>query len=129
MFDIDRVRRPSQLVPDWLSAVGPGWTLPLRRLHEDLTALVPDYQVTQVKEKHGSLRVHLHPLPPDASDAVSALLVAAEHVSLRICEFCGRPGRPRRRGDRPTGWVKTVCDHCQAAGRTRWTAGKAPGAA
>jgi hypothetical protein len=64
--------------------------------------------------------VHLHPLPADTSPVVSALLIAAEHAPLRTCEFCGQPGRPRRRGDRPTGWIKTVCDTCQATGRTHW---------
>jgi hypothetical protein len=51
MFDSDRAQAPSQIIPDWLAAVGPGWAQLLRRLHEDLTALVPDYRVAQVKEK------------------------------------------------------------------------------
>ena len=57
-----------------------------------------NYRVAHVKEKYGSLRVHLHPLPADTTPVVSALLIAAEHASLRTCEFCGQPGRPQAWG-------------------------------
>ncbi len=102
-------------MPDRLHAVGPGWHALLLRLHEQLLILEPGYRVDDLKEKFGTVRVYL------ASDSVSSrldtqvLLAAAEAQSATTCEFCGTPGRRRGRGDKPGGWIKTVCDSCHTA--------------
>lgn len=100
-----------QQIPDWADEVGPGWHGLLAALHGELTQVAPDYQVGQLKEKFGGLRVYLD--RPDARHAEATRLVKeAEAESLRTCEGCGNPGRPR-----PGGWVKTKCDGCASAPR------------
>lgn len=103
---------PGRQLTDLLHAVGPGWHSLLLQLHEQLVARAPDYRVADLKEKLGGVRIHLatamHP-------EMRALLAAAEAQSTATCEFCGAPGRGRRRRDAAHGWIKTVCDSCHTA--------------
>ncbi|GHH27156.1 TraR/DksA family transcriptional regulator [Streptomyces lanatus] len=96
---------PGHQLPDRLHVVGPGWHPLLLRLHEQLVAREPDYRIADLKEKLGGVRIHLvaavHP-------EVRGLLAAAEAQSTATCEFCGTPGRCRRRGDAAHGWIKAV---------------------
>jgi hypothetical protein len=62
-------------------------------------------RVKQVKEKFGTLRVHLRP----ADKHVLALLSFAEYHSRRVCEKCGAPGELRT-----DGWLRTLCDAHEA---------------
>ncbi|MFC5749049.1 hypothetical protein [Actinomadura rugatobispora] len=114
-------------IPDDLGGVGRGWHPLLLELHEDLRALIPDYRVTQVKEKYGTLRVYLvsgllrgpyletGTLPSEEESKrmawqdrqASRLVHAAEERSGTICEACGAPGEPRKGA-----WIKTLCDTC-----------------
>ena len=89
------------------NAVGSGW--------KNLVTLAwllckyqdPPRQVQQVKEKWGGLRIYISSGPP----SMFKLLGEIENLSYKICESCGKPGKPRQ-----TGWVKTRCDKCQ----TEW---------
>lgn len=56
---------------------------------------------TQIKEKFGSLRLYMS----SYDDYISALERQAELMSYRICEVCGKPGKPNNNG-----WIKTVCE-------------------
>lgn len=90
--------------------VGPGWKPLLERLHGDVSAFVPDYQVEQVKEKFGALRIYLR-YPDDVNfpaENVHELLRAAEEESQRVCENCGQPGETQG-----PGWLKTLCPACR----------------
>ncbi|MFC4469329.1 hypothetical protein ACFPH6_33260 [Streptomyces xiangluensis] len=106
---------PSAQIPRRIRAVGPGWQPVLARLHDQLTALCPGYRLADVKEKLGGLRVYVDALGSGERDAVRSLIKAAEAEAAVTCEFCGAPGRTRRRGDAPHGWLKTVCDSCHRA--------------
>jgi hypothetical protein len=95
---------------------GDGWFDILWRLCEDLEPLVAEFEeaaghqfeVLQVKEKFGELRIYV----THANDAISRRLETAERESFRACEVCGQPGK-RREG----GWIKTLCDeHASAHG-------------
>ena len=109
-------------IPEWLDSVGPGWRPLLLDLHRELLAVVPDYRVSQVKEKFGLLRVYLaqepSPQGPEGTAARRAggrgerarrIVHAAEERSGTICEACGAPGTPRRGA-----WIKTLCDSCDS---------------
>jgi len=110
----DALERRKYQIPAHLVFVGAGWHPILTRLHEQVVALVPGYRVSQVKEKHGELRVYLT-LDPHLDGHITAavntrvheLLDAAEDESRRTCEECGKPGGPVG-----TGWVKTLCSVC-----------------
>ena len=86
---------------DHYGDVGPGWKGLLDRLHIDIAALAPDYEVTQVKEKFGALRIYLSGAH---NGQVQALLHAAEAQSQYICEECGELGELGG-----TYWMKTLC--------------------
>ena len=85
------------------------WFDILWRLCEDLEPLVAkfeqasgsQFEVLQVKEKFGGLRIYVS----DADDAIRQRLEAAIQESFHTCEVCGQRGE-RREG----GWTKTLCD-------------------
>lgn len=59
------------------------------------------FQVLQVKEKLGGLRVYV---VSDASPAIHERVDTAERESYCLCEVCGRPGVLRER------LLRTLCD-------------------
>ncbi|MEU8309386.1 hypothetical protein AB0C84_38050 [Actinomadura sp. NPDC048955] len=113
-------------IPEYLDYVGPGWRGILMRTHAELLAVLPNYQVAQVKEKWGMLDVNLGAyvdpvtgefgISRELGSQVSAILRAARDESRRTCEVCGEPGSETGRG-----WIKTLCpDHAQPGqGATR----------
>jgi len=99
-------------LPDHLSAVGPGWHPLLLRLHEQLLDLDAGYHVDDLKEKLGAARIRITGTTALTYTEGRALVSATEEQSATVCEFCGAPGRRRRRGDTTEGWMKAVCDNC-----------------
>ncbi|MGI5200636.1 hypothetical protein ACQEU6_03395 [Spirillospora sp. CA-108201] len=104
-------------IPAYLDYVGPGWRDILMRTHAELVAVLPNYQVAQVKEKYGMLDVNLgvyvdpvtgeFGISRELGARVSAIVHAARDESRRTCEVCGEPGSETGRG-----WIKTLCpDH------------------
>ncbi|NDU71796.1 TraR/DksA family transcriptional regulator [Actinomadura sp. DSM 109109] len=101
-------------IPEYLGFVGPGWRDILLRAHADLLAVLPNYQVSQVKEKYGMLDIHLAPyvdpvtgefgISRELGARVSAILRAAQDESRRTCEVCGEPG-----GETGRSWIRTLC--------------------
>lgn len=102
-------------IPDWLNAVGEGWRPILLQLHEEILKENPYYNIDQVKEKFGGLRVYLI---SRESSAIRDAIFEAEATSFVTCEKCGKPGETGP--IRPNGyWVKTLCTHC----RDHWDKG------
>lgn len=97
--------------------VGRGWWPLLTDVHRQLDEIWPEYEIAQVKEKWGGLRIYLdYPLADDDADelalrrlheACGAVLAEIEDRSQLTCEFCGQPGVRRS-----SGWIKTMCDDC-----------------
>ena len=92
-------------VTDYKSEVGKGWHPLLDELDAELRETVPGYQVFQVKEKFGELRVYLQggTFPP-AWEIIEKYTIR----SRTVCEYCGEPGTHRQ--DR---WWRTLCDPCE----------------
>ena len=96
---------------------GDGWFDLLWQLCERLEPIVRaaeresgrPFEVLQVKEKFGGLRVYMN----ISNDAISALIENAELESTQTCEVCGKPRT--RRGE---GWNTTRCDNHTDANRT-----------
>lgn len=88
---------------------GNGWFNIVWKLCEDLEPLVAEaekatghpFEVLQVKQKLGGLRVHIN----HSTKVIRNRIEAAQLKSLRTCEVCGQPGS-RREGD----WICTACD-------------------
>jgi hypothetical protein len=86
-----------------------GWFDILWRLCEDLEPSVTEmeqetgsqFEILQVKEKFGGLRIHVN----HANDAIRQRIEAAIQESFHTCEVCGQPGTLRE-----DGWIKTLCD-------------------
>ena len=58
-------------------------------------------EAVQVKEKWGGLRFYVI----GANDYIRGLISFAENMSYKICEVCGKPGRPNSKG-----WISTLCE-------------------
>jgi hypothetical protein len=100
----------------WGFCHGDGWFDILWRLCEDLEPLVGEFEqatglkfeVLQVKEKIGGLRVHVN----HSNDAIRQRICTAHGESFRTCEVCGQPGQQRE-----SDWIKTLCDEHAAQGQ------------
>lgn len=79
-----------------------GWYQLLHDLSKELISVIhPDSQVSQVKEKYGTLRFYVD----FANDATWDIIEKYENKSGFICEHCGQPGV--RCSD---GWISTLCE-------------------
>lgn len=84
------------------SEIGRGWYPLVDKLLEDVLAIAPKTEFTQIKEKFGTLRVYAS---TEGSDEVWALIKKAEAESAKICEECGKPGEHKEEA----GWYRTRC--------------------
>jgi hypothetical protein len=66
----------------------------------EVTPVVPQVVVDQVKEKFGTLRFYYQ----GGDDYISGLVSMAESMSGVTCEVCGKPGKSTRGG-----WIQTLC--------------------
>jgi hypothetical protein len=67
---------------------------------------MPPVVVTQVKEKYGGLRFSIS----GGDEYCDGLVDMAEHMSYKICEACGNPGKPNKGG-----WISVRCESCRIA--------------
>ncbi|MFE6892024.1 hypothetical protein [Streptomyces sp. NPDC057694] len=86
-------------------AVGPGWHRLLGDLHEQLQAQDPGYQVGDLKEKLGAVRIQIIGGSDTARPQVQSLVADFEARSAVVCEICGAPVCRRRHNDAPSGWI------------------------
>lgn len=86
---------------------GDGWAGILTELQRDLAQIDPGLVVRQVKQKAGMLEVWAEASAPGLADAVRERIAAAQELSARTCERCGRPGHVRQK---PSGWWQALCD-------------------
>jgi hypothetical protein len=86
-----------------------GWHPLIYELLDKIQAIVDregyDFQVTEIKEKFGGLRVYLD----SETDEIFDLIREYEQKSFTICEVCGKHGKLRNLN----GWYKTLCDDCR----------------
>jgi hypothetical protein len=86
-----------------------GWFDILWQLCEDLEPLVAEleqatvrqFEILEVKEKFGGLRIHVN----GADDAIRQRIEAAEREPFHTCDVCGQPGALREGS-----WIKTLCN-------------------
>jgi hypothetical protein len=98
-------------------AHGDGWFGLLYRRCEDLEPLVAEFEqatgcqfeILQVKEKFGELRIHVN----HANDAIREPIEVAEEKAYRTCEVYNQPGKLREDGR-----IKTLCDQHTSSGAT-----------
>jgi len=112
-----------ELFPIWFdksisSQTNSGWLTLLIELGETIQQIlaeeqVPEaeYQVYQVKEKHGGLRWYDNSsdLPLRPQKRILEAVKEAERRAWKTCEMCGAPGNQRGEG----WWIKTLCKTCR----------------
>jgi len=114
---------PTQSLMCFGIACGDGWFKLIYDLSDELERLIKKWRKAnpketywpcafQVKEKFGGLRFYM----TFGSEEIFSAINAAERKSFRICERCGKTGRPRN----VRGWITTLCDKCSDAGEKRW---------
>jgi len=64
----------------------------------------------QVKQKFGGLRFYI----TGGDERIEGMIMMAESMSYKLCEWCGNKGKLRSGG-----WVTTLCDSCDAQQRPR----------
>lgn len=74
---------------------------------------IPQIEAVQVKEKFGGLRFYIS----HNDEYCRGLIHMAESMSLRICEYCGKPGEIKKGGGY---WIRTLCDPCREYSLTTW---------
>lgn len=83
-----------------------GWYDLIYRMSEDLNKIedLPEgFEIIQVKEKFGTLRVYTI----NGNEKAFERINQAEQESSKTCEVCGSPGFIR--GNR---WLQTLCESC-----------------
>jgi len=86
---------------------GDGWFELIYNLSKSITDYcnknnIPVPEVSQVKEKFGSLRFHIR----GANDDIYKMIQDAENISSKTCEICGRLGIRQAINF----WYSTLCD-------------------
>ena len=88
-----------------------GWTPLIIELLDKLQAIVDaeperykDFEITEIKEKYGGLRVYTSIYTEQIEDLIDSYAYRAEET----CEVCGEPGSLREHNH----WWKTVCGKC-----------------
>jgi len=101
--------------PEVPSDLAPGWYPLVDGLCSDIEAVLGDacamFQVLQIKEKFGGLRVYYRlqcasDFPAGVGARVRDLVQQAEADSKGLCEQCGAPAKLRNR----EGWLVTLCE-------------------
>lgn len=86
---------------------GKGWYPLIEHLASDINGILEkeqiEMQVTQVKEKFGSLSFYYY----GGNQEIQNLVSKAEEASYTVCETCGAPGTLRKNG-----WYEVKCDQC-----------------
>ena len=83
-----------------------GWFDLIYRLSKDLNEMedLPEgFEIIQVKEKFGSLRVY----PNYDNEKIYDRINQAEKEASETCESCGKPGELKEGG-----WMRTLCEEC-----------------
>jgi hypothetical protein len=96
----------------WGFECGDGWYKIIWELFERLEPVVAEseaegpFEVLQIKQKMGGLRVYLSRTNAAIKDAI----MVAQERSIITCELCGEPGSI----DWETEWYQVLCTSCRA---------------
>lgn len=109
----------------WYGCIAPdGWKTIVEDVDRMLVYLDPDYEITQVKEKFGTLRYYYETTASrEVQEIMDAVISYAEWLSARTCDVCGNSScrSDSSKGIKwdatavtkvRNGWYKTICDTC-----------------
>jgi len=90
---------------------GKGWSPLINKavkLIQEEVSTWPDaqyFQITQIKEKFGGLRIYLS----GYNDVLESIIKEACDEAWKTCELCGEPGVLGEEGR----WLQTLCEKCR----------------
>lgn len=90
-----------------INSMGPvprGWENLAKQLHRELMAADPDYELVEITQKFGQLRVYANGLP-----VIQGIIDKYETSSGGICSHCGDTGET----EQEWGKFTTYCDPCR----------------
>ena len=90
--------------------VGNGWRNIVNTLCEDIIAIDDTVDVSQVKEKFGTLRFYIN----GGNSEIYNLICNAEEESLYVCEICGSKENVETRPFKGAMWLLTLCKMCRS---------------
>ena len=85
--------------------VGEGWRPLVTKLVEDIIKIDSTIEISQIKEKFGTLRFYIN----YGNDEIFDLIEKAEQESSKICENCGTRENVTTKGS----WLLTLCEKCR----------------
>ena len=89
---------------EWLEFSLPsGWGELGRKMIEECEAVEPDFEIIDLKEKWGMIRMYAYP----CSDKITEIEHKYEKLSSHTCCKCGKPATKIS-----TGWICPWCDEC-----------------
>ena len=96
-----------KIVPEyWKSIdVDEGWYRIIVDCDKELTAIDPNYQIFQIKQKFGGLRYYVQPSQSDTLKAMNEVISKYEAIAAKTCEATGKPGILMKSIG---GWYKTL---------------------
>ena len=101
---------------DWLNLIPPGWENLARKMIQECEAINPSYQIADMKEKWGELRVYSFIkdyddndwlIPSHNDEEIDKIEIKYIEQSSKICCICGKPATKFS-----TGWICPYCDNC-----------------
>ena len=81
-----------------------------KAFRQSFREVAPQLIFTQIKEKYGTLRVY----SAGGDQYCDGVISMSTSMSAITCEECGMPAKIR-----DGGWIRTLCDNCEEARKTR----------
>lgn len=123
LWKVEELLRQFHSEPVWYGIqCQSGWIDTIYQIHESILMVYPEYRITQIKQKFGTLRFYIDQYPKYntiQNFMVTACIRYGEHLSQHTCERCGTPHRNEdgimRTVELRThyGWAHTYCDQCE----------------
>lgn len=101
---------------EWLYSIPQGWEEIGRQMIQECEAINSSYQIADMKEKWGELRVYSYInnydndgwlMPSSNDEEIEAIEEKYVKLSRKTCCICGKPATKIS-----TGWICPYCDDC-----------------
>lgn len=89
-------------------SVDEGWYQIVVDCDKELTAIDPNYQILQIKEKFGGLRYYMTPCDNTTEEQRDRMYEVISKYEVKASQTCEATGRPGVLMKSTTGWFKTL---------------------
>ena len=89
-------------------SVDEGWYQIVIDCDKELTAIDPNYQILQIKEKFGGLRYYMTPCDDTTEEQRDKMYEVISRYEVKAAQTCEATGRPGVLMKSTTGWLKTL---------------------